>query len=178
MFKEKTKVDFDSIKDKLVFVDNRTTSIEDSMKDYPGAEAICGFKERVGSTSQTITFDKVHVEVNDNHGILNANTGRFTAGTAGIYQVSVSIGYGYSYYGANLYIKLKSSSGHYQDNDEDYFLDLDPDSDTTSIDVPMSGSRYMYLERNEEIFLDYTCEITNHCYLHFVKFCVAFYSSK
>jgi len=173
-YKEKTQLDFDSMKDTLASFGNKTSNIEDAIKEYAGKEAQCAYRNYLPSTSQTITFDKVYVEVNDNGGYFNAQTGRYTAGTAGVYEVSLSIGQAHTKDNCQIYIRLITSSGSYQDNFENKFLVINRDKTYTSL----SGSRFMFLDENESIYLDYTTYGGNICKLYYIKMCVAFYSTK
>merc|ERR1712002_1280353 len=106
----------DFFKTSLSLISNKTNAIEDAIKDYPGKEVVCSYQDYVDSTDQRITFDRRYVEINDNGGDLNIQTGKFTAGTAGVYEVAVSIGHSYTGDHSAIQISLKTSSGRYQDN--------------------------------------------------------------
>lgn len=174
-YKEITKLNFDSMKDTLASVNNKTSSIEDAIKDYAGKEALCGYRRLVNSTSQTITFDRVYVEVNDHGGYFNPQTGIFTAGAAGVYEVSVSIGMASTIHNCIIDIRLKTSSGRYWANNENriFYLSFGSQRNYT----PMSGSRFMFLDENKSIYLDYKTK-GNQCGLNYIKMCIAFYSKK
>jgi len=163
------------IRDKSIETD--ISEMKESIQDNARAEAMCAFKQKVDKTDQTLTYDTVHIERNDFGGDLSASTGIFRAGKAGIYDVTISISNAYTGANSQIFIFLKPSSGRYQDNKEGTFLvqvTRNGDADQT----PMSGSRYMFLDENEEISLEYKCFYSKQCILYEVKFCVAFYSKK
>jgi len=154
-------------------IKNLNTSIQDSSVKV----ATCGYRENMGKNDNTITFDKVYVEVNDNGGYLNKETGRFTAGTAGIYEVTASIGQAYTHDKSSFWILLKTSSGRYQDDYENRFLHQLSDGDERD-DAAMSASRFMFLDENEYIYLDYQCDLNKNCLVNRIKWCISFYSAK
>merc|ERR1712002_1127067 len=108
----------DSIETSLSLISNKTNAIEDAIKDYPGKEALCAYQFHVYNADQTITFDRLYVEINDNGGDLNIQTGKYTAGTAGVYEVTVAVGSANTADYSRIEIYLKTSSGRYQDNNE------------------------------------------------------------
>merc|ERR1712113_271891 len=63
-YKENTNLEFDSMKDTLAALNNKTINIEDAIKEFDDKEAQCGYRhEMISTNSQTLTFDKVYVEV-------------------------------------------------------------------------------------------------------------------
>jgi len=170
---EQMNIKDNSIEKSLAAMNDKTINIENAIKDN---EAQCGYRHLVNTTnSQTLTFDKVYVEVNDNGGYLNKQTGRFTAGKAGIYEVTLSLGTAYTVNKSGMYIYLKTSSGRYQDDYENRFLHQWANDYNNAA---MSASRFMFLDENESIYLDYVCTVNKHCQLRRIKWCVSFYSSK
>jgi len=159
-------------------IETNIFEMKESIQDNAQAEAICAFKRFVDKTSQTITFDKVHVERNDFGGVLSGSTGIFRAGKAGIYEVSVSIGAAWTSNQSKIDIYLKTSSGRYQENVEGRILYAYARPSKYDIGGPISGSRYMFLDSKEEIFLDYNCLQGQQCKLYNTKMCIAFYSTK
>jgi len=163
------------IKDNSIETD--ISEMKESIQDNARAEAMCAFKQKVDNTDQTITYDTVHIERNDFGGDLSASTGIFRAGKAGIYDVTISMSNVLTWADSMILIFLKPSSGRYQDNNEGLFLAQQ--TRNAAVDqTTMSGSRYMFLDENEEISLNYECGQKKGCELYEIKFCVAFYSKK
>jgi len=184
---EKMDIKDDSIKADVTALGNKMDTKVDSLEadvnalsnkiEEDGAkEAICGYQDKVNNTNQTITFDTVHVERNDNGGSLNKESGIFTAGRAGVYAVSLSATTGETKFTSALSVRLRTSSGRYQKEDAllGSYTYYGGDFDAATL----SASRYMYLDENEEIFLEYHCKKNKHCLMAHLKFCISYYSAR
>merc|ERR1740128_1121490 len=83
--------------------------------------AVCGVQDSMSmSSSTTLTFDRVHDEINSG-GVL-AESGYFTATIEGVYLVTLKTTV-YLVRSQELYGNLKLSSGGYNDNNEDRFIE-------------------------------------------------------
>merc|ERR1712002_867078 len=169
--KENTKKEYDSVKTDISEIKSEMQSLTGSYK-----EAICAYQDYVDNNDQTITYDRVYIEMNDdNQSVLNQETGIFIAGRAGVYDISLTISRARTEDNSQMNILLKTSSGHYQEDHEDIFLNLYSHSGLDNWS-PMSGSRFVYLEKGEKLFMDYTCDLDKKCHLDYVKMCISFYS--
>jgi len=166
--------------DKDNSIETSITEIKEDVKsvqEQAVKEALCGYRRNVDNNDQIITFDKVYVERNDNGGLLNKESGIFTAGRAGVYAVSLSAFVGESKFSSRLYIRLRTSSGSYQVDDEDNWLQSYTYFSEASDFASLSASRYMHLRENEELYLEYYCTEKKHCLMNGVKFCISYYST-
>merc|ERR1712168_101425 len=146
---------------------------------YADVRKQCAVQDFVDSTDQTITFDKVNVDDWNNSGYINPETGIFTARTAGIYEVTMRVEEAYTTGKSDIYIYLETSSGRYQARGESLFVHQGSDSDDYDRGS-QSESRFMFLDENDTIYLDYKCYNEHSwytCELFYIEWCVNFYST-
>jgi len=134
--------------------------------------AHCGYQENVGGSSglsgSTIIYDRVYEEANTAGSNMDGSSGYFTAGKKGTYLVTLSAYFGYTDDGW-FRVDLKTSSGKYQDGWEEYFA-YQQSSGTSSLSTPLSAARFVSLDAEETVHLEYTCY--GACHIWSLKFCI------
>jgi len=132
-------------------------------------DAHCGHQRYVESDG-VIQYDRAYGELSSNS-MFDKDTGKFTAGVKGVYQVSVSAVYQYTFEDAEIQVYLKTSSMINQDDDDDLLLNQVGDG-TEELVTPVSASRLVKLERSEQLWLEYNCTGTYTCYIGGMNTCI------
>jgi len=145
------------------------------VKETTKTDVFCGYRNYIGpgSPDMKITYDRVYAEINEINGALDKDTGTFTAGKTGVYEVTVSLTRARTEDNNSVKISLRTTSTRYPDQ-EDFFLGQYTNNGEVDV-TALSASRYMYIQQNEEIFLDYDCYINSKpCYMWNIKLCIAY----
>lgn len=165
-----------TLDEKLTHFNVKLKQLQSQLDAFKGKtdskSAICGYRQRIdGRGNNRIIFDTVHVEANDIGCHLDANTGVYTAGKSGVYEVSVSFGVVDLFDNGELFVHLKSSPYRYKDEEEFFHIIL---RSKIWDSAPISGSRFISLNKGETLYLVYNC--TSKCHMWHLKFCVSYYA--
>jgi len=139
--------------------------------------AYCGYTELWGEEYGVILYDQVFDELGPDS-LLNKDTGKFTAGVAGTYQVTVSIQIGTTFEDSELQIYLKTDSMMNQGDDEGLLLNqqkIKIGEDRQFLYTPLSASRLVTLELNEKLWLEYKCLSATElafCNMEYITTCI------
>jgi len=145
--------------------------------------ALCAYQDRVGHggnhglSGKIVVYDTTYLETNGASCSLDKNTGKFTAGKSGVYQVSVSADYGYTKDDKFLRIYLRTSSGNYQGYEADIAHQRGAPG-SSHLHTPVNAIRFISLQQGETAWLEYSCSggpTSTDCAIIRLKFCVSLY---
>jgi len=131
--------------------------------------SICGWRE-YWANDGTITYDTVHTEVEEVSSVLDANTGIYTAGVSGVYEISLSGSTGV-YPGVQAGVWLEGAG--YGTEDEDFIYSENSNSAIGGgfIYDAAAATRHVTLTAGQQISLKYTGDAS----FYTIKFCVTLY---
>jgi len=134
--------------------------------------SICGYQS-TKSSKGTVKYDTVHTEVDEVNSVLDANTGIYTAGINGVYEISLS-GYASLPPGGWLQVLLERATGYgYEDK---YFAYSYSSRSNGHIKEVAAATRHVTLTAGQQISLnyDYGGSVYVASFIH-MKFCVTLY---
>jgi len=175
-----------SLEDVEEEISNLEVSLEDVEKEVSNLEDVignldnitltesahCGYQDHVSgssSVSTIILYDRVYEEANTAGSYMDGSSGYFTAGKKGTYLLTLSAEYGRTVDNGYFYVYLRTSSGKYQDGVEDYFA-FQRSYGTSQLWTPLSAARFVSLDAEETVHLEYTCY--GACHIWSLKFCI------
>merc|ERR1719153_1195038 len=182
LLEDKLQDDKDELQGEIDSVQGDITNVKGDIVDMQNANsALCAYQSLVGNgnyglSGKIIVYYTTYLETNGASCSLDKNTGKFTAGKSGVYQISVSAQLGYTKDNSYFYLYLRTSSGDYQ-GDEAYIAYQRADG-TSNLVTPVNAIRFISLQQGETAWLEYSCSTgltSGGCEIFRLKFCVSLY---
>jgi len=131
--------------------------------------SICGYRHN-WQTAGTITYSAVHTEVDEVNSVLDANTGIYTAGINGVYEISLS-GFAQVSPGGRVTVHIEGAGNG---NEDKYFIySRNHASNGGENRDTAAATRHVTLTAGQQISLKYSHE--GNADFFRIKFCVTLY---
>jgi len=147
---------------------NQDATRIDNLEMRGRKSSICGWREIWERSAGTITYDTVHTEVEEVSSVLDANTGIYTAGVNGVYEISLS-GLTYADPGGLAAVWLEGAG---YGSEDDYFIYSENSAINGGVIVDTAAAtRHVTLTAGQQISLKYK----GNADFWRIKFCVTLY---
>jgi len=148
---------------------NQDATRIDNLEMRGRKSSICGWRKGWDSEG-TITYEAVHTEVDDVNSVLDANTGIYTAGVSGVYEISLS---GFTRVDPGVQAGVWLEGAGYGSEDERFIFSYNGASNGGFIHDAAAATRHVTLTAGQQISLNY--RPTGSASFRKIKFCVTLY---